>query len=288
MSVTRGAFTMLLGNDKFKLKGEIKMNNQDNVKQGQQGKATREKTSIRLNQAEMEGVCKSKFITSTDLMDMINKVFDPVSPDYNGCNVQVLGNGQIACLLFFAEKPGRRVGEGQFKILESTVTAGTDMENRAASIIARHNNRNRSSRRYQLTQDAMDAFEEFIPNLPKFKSYNRGNASVIWNNVVREEQEQAQWGTQAPVFVSIPIDLSVLFGKVYGTKAEGNSPYHYLLTANRPLTTYKEPNGNLVATSWLFLITQITVRALEEVSRLCGAGPMQNTLGIYRGGMKNI
>ena len=267
------------------------MNNQNSneAKQGQQqGQKEREKTSIRLNTVEMDFVQKSKFTTSTDLMDMLNKVFEPVSPDYNGCNVQVLGNGQIACVLFFAEKPGRRLGEGQFKILESTVNSGTENNNRAASIIARHNNRNRSSRRYQLTQDAMDAFEEFIPNLPKFKSYSRGTQSVIWNNVVREEQDQAQWGTQAPVFVSIPIDLSVLFAKVYGTKAEGNSPYHYLITANRPLTSYKEPNGNLVPTSWLFLVTQITVRALEEVSQLCGAGPMQNTLGIYRGGMKNV
>jgi len=253
--------------------------NENNAKGAPQHKPTR----IRIEPVEMGGLSKTKFLSTQDFMKMINKIFSAVTPDYEGSKIEILPNGEINGYVYFAEKGA--ASEGQFKAIEGALSKGGAFTNKTAGAIYSHNVRNTSYKRYELTDKCKEAFEEFIPRFPKNLLRQNGGRKpeINWGVVVKEEQEQAYNGMQAPVFVKIPIDLNKLLSKVYGYKGENGSNYYYIISINRPISSYKEPNGNIIPTNWLLSIAQLNDKALFAAFENIGGSPMQNTLGIFKG-----
>lgn len=241
-------------------------------------------TAILVEPVEMIGTHKAKFISSDSLQKIVYRLFNAVSPDYEGPRIRVDGGtGEILCDLFFSENPRAAVGPGQFKAI--TPVLGGNGRSGAASIIRSYNLRNASYNRYELTDEAKEAFAPFIPDNPKYTEKfdrNTHTRKINWKAVVTEDQEQSTFGQQAKVYVRIPVDLNKILATIYGKKSE-EGKYVYMVNVNRVLKHYREPSGNLVALSWMFVINQLNETALAEAYREIGGGPVQNTLGIYRG-----
>lgn len=256
----------------------------DQKNQGQQAAEKKEPTAIVVEPVEMVGTHKAKFISSDSLQKLVYRLFNSVTPDFEGPRIRVDGGtGEILCDLFFSENPRASVGAGQVKAIEPLLNPNG--KNRVSSIITTYNQRNSSYRRYELTDEAKEAFAPFIPDNPKYtERYDRSNhvRKINWKNVVSEEQEQSAFGQQAKVYVRIPVDLNKILATIYGKNSE-DGKYIYMVNVNRVLNSYREPGGNLVALSWMFVINQLNETALMEAYREIGGTPVQNTIGIYRG-----
>lgn len=241
------------------------------------------KTRIAITPVTMIAASKTKMVSTNDLEKMLSDIFRHTTPDYYGSRVQVDMNGRINADVFFIDSSVTPT-ESQFKAV-NVVGKGTNKNLGAvANSIRNWNRRNQNSSRYELTDDAKEAFERFIPHDPRFTNgFNRqtNKLNINWKAAVREDYEQSSFGQANTVLVRIPIDLTYVLSRVYGTKTE-EGQLSYDLKVFRPLNPMRDPQGNTLASKWLFWIIQINNREVQEAYSLAGGLPMTNSLGINR------
>lgn len=234
--------------------------------------------TVDVTAAEMEGISKSKLITTKDLCKLVNKVFRPTMPEFEGSRIFVNGN-EIVTELFFMERRNASFENGAIKVLQRKSDKAKEESRRGNGfgIISNYNNRNKVATAYDLTEFGQDALSEFIDSR-NFKNYN--DSIVNWNKCLNEITERNMYGN-SNVFVKVTIDIHKILGKIYGTKS-ANGPVFYEVGLVRPLMQMRDPSGNIFVRDWMFNIVQLDKGILDKALSDAGIGANTGDLGIIR------
>lgn len=236
---------------------------------------------IDIQSIEMEGLTKSKFITSRDLGKMINKAFRVAMPEYEGSRVYPNGYNVVADVFFAERSPNTDFSNGKIKVLQRLDQKNKEGKRNAVSIITSYNGRNKSNV-YELTQQGRDALSEFID--PMFFKGAVKDGKVEWKKVTSEVTERTGYSFQnnERVLYKVQIDVRRLLSKIYGSK-NGKSPLMYDVTICRPLNSTQDPTtGNIFSTEWLLTIVQLDKDALDKALNDAGIASYSSNLNINR------
>lgn len=255
----------------------------------QQKKDKKETAKIFVEKAEMGTTFSTKLTSSEQLAKMISKVFAQVSPDFEGTIISLNPrNGRIMGELSFSDNPSvdeNNIPEGKFKVIQSinSVTGSA----RPAAIFNNFNKRNKTSKCFELTDTAKEAFGEFIPQLnTKDRVCRTRDGKINWEEAYREDIERTMYGHQSKIYSIIPFDIEYFLSKIYGNKAPNGGYYTYATQYIRPIAPIGQyPNGNMMPVNNIKFLLAIFKLENDNITRMCaeaGVSVMQNNLNIIR------
>lgn len=240
---------------------------------------------------QMGTTFSTKLLTSEQLAKMINAVFSRVSPDFEGAIISLSKRQKrIVAQLVFSDNPRvtkDNLEQGEFKIIQP-LNASTDGHRHAAQLMYNYNRRNSTTKRFELTSDAEEVLEEFIPHLDINDSLIRNghDNKVNWDRAYYEQSEQMMYGSDCKIYSLIPFSIEYFLSKVYGSKAENGGHYSYELQYIRPIAPIGNfPNGNIMPIDnikFLLAIFKMEDIAIRHICEEAGMPVMQNSLGIIR------
>lgn len=242
------------------------------------GKKRELEGTVNIERCEMDGLTKSKLITTKELSNTVNKVFRGTFPEYEGCRIFVNG-ASVITEVFFSER-GKDTdysgGKIQLLVRKDQQAKQKDM----ANVIATYNQRNKVATAYDLTQPGKDALSEFVHT--EFFTGRWEDQNVNWSRCVSEVAEQEMNGRRR-AYIKVTIDLQRVFKKIYMDAADPKADLKFEIGLVRPIITMRDPStGNLYTKDWLFNIVQLNQRQLESACLEAGIGMNTGDLGIMR------
>lgn len=238
-------------------------------------KANTPKVRIGVTPCEMEGCGKTKLVTTDQLCRIVNKLFTAQLPEYAGCRIYVDGYRTMTDL-FFSEQPANTdFANGKIRmIIRKSELAKRPSSNFVQSMQS-YNSRNKDSV-YELTEEGKQVLFEFI-NRDMFGKNN----NINWKSCAKEVSDNTITAMNC-IYMMVSVDISKIMEKIYGKKAKNDSRYYYDVYPARPLMTVPGSNGNFHTVSWLFNITQINDKELQNAMQQAGLTMNQGFLGIVR------
>lgn len=231
---------------------------------GQPAQPERKKYYVKVDPLDFNGTFKSKLITTFKIGEIINRLFKSVLSDYEGCIIVPNNFGQFEVVMYFRDKGA--APDNKVKAIMSA-SSKTNKQNSALERIQQMNIRN-SAKKYELTQEAKDVIEEFIPTKP--------GQSPKWSEHVFEQNE-VNYNVQT-VYVRVNgLDLLRVLGKLYGRKS-GDSRIEYAVSPVRVVGA--DVNGQLK--NWLISVQQLDSTKVEELANELGMIPTTGQIQMIR------
>lgn len=226
---------------------------------------TNDTLSIVVKEPEKFGnVLETEYITSQKLAEKINGLFAGVFADYHGCVVTPNPNypSVIDLTLYF------RPTEGLDASGKYTAFQKTGVVTRAASIVDRLNSidsRFRSSKSFELTQEAAELLHEFFAGNSRLKMEPKDYEK---NKLVTEVTEQ-QGYNRFILCAVIGLDINRVVSKLYGQKNAAGDSVEYMVSPVRPLGNIALTNTTQ-AMNWIISIARVSKPQIDKISSELG------------------
>lgn len=242
-----------------------KLDNNNNQRQPQ---VQNQKQDLYIEVSEPEkfrGILKSDVTTTEKLGKKINKLFDTVFSDYQGCSIMPDNfTGMLQINLFFREN--LNPDPDKYKAFNQ---AGTIVD-RSTPLIQKINiiNKRNTNKKYEISEEAKQLLTEFYSI--------RGGKAPDWRQVVLEECEPANMGTVIYNKV-IGMDLNKIVRKLFGGKEmhAGNKcdRIDYQVTCMKPLINPGMANMAPVNLNYQISIQQLNSSLVNELANEVGIIP---------------
>ncbi len=255
------------------------LNKTEEVKAGEKGKPRELKAKIRITPAEMNGVYKTKLMSTNQLNTLVFNIFRDTCPEVEGVWVDVSGAG-VTCDLYISEHPEMDV-RAMASAIPLIKRKGDDGARDVMSNIKRFNERRKSSNIYELTDEGKDALSAFISRNNFIGDWKNNN--IDWKHVESETCETDIYN-RTHRYLKISLDINRVLQAVYGKTSKNGEEYLYCVSPARPLIQQRAQNGNMFVSSWIYSIIQLNHNSLNEIIDESGLGG--NTIGsinMYRG-----
>lgn len=220
------------------------------------------------------GTSSSKFMTTNELAHLISSKFKPFSADFIGVRFDI-GKGKsfmgIPCNLVLADKSK---DPDKFKCVVPYATSAKHTD-----FISRYNAINSDHDSLELTDDAKDMFEKFVPNGSFYSNAairirNKNNEEQInWKNAIKEKVYNTNafgFGPQNMIVqLEVQFDVIRFFKELYGsTDSKGNN-VKYVVSNAAPMY----PNGTngmfTSSSAYMLQITQINEEYVKKLVAEC-------------------